>query len=213
MRSQDIIEAVVGDDPEITDYIVDIAKWALATHPDDEEAAMNLANQELADYRVKFVTKDPIVQRGGRVESDGTIRIPVDDGFAATVNSSTFPDVIRHEYVHQEQVRHSGEGASKMAAQSYRKALNPDGSINRENYYLIPYEIMAYAKSTADELKKAGLSKDQALSLVRTKVKLDRLPQSAKAYVYPYYTRRKKHPQAWHKFLRYILDYVRNWEQ
>lgn len=213
MRSQDIIEAVVGDDPEITNYIVDIARWAVATHPDDDDAAMDLANQELADYRVTFVKKDPIVQKGGRVEADGTIRIPVDAGFTATVNSSTFPDVIRHEYVHQEQVRHSGEGASKLAAHSYSQALNPDGSVNMDRYYLIPYEVMAYAKSTADELKKAGLTKDLALGLVRKKMKIDKLPPNVHHYVYPYYARRKKHPQAWHKFLRYMVDYIRNWKE
>jgi hypothetical protein len=212
MRALDIVEAVVGDDPETTHYIVDIARWAAETHPQDEQAAIDLANQELADFRVKFVKKDPVLQGGGRVESDGTIRLPVDQGFHQIVMSAQFPDIVRHEYVHQEQVRHAGPGADKMAADSYRQALNPDGTINMEKYYLIPYEVMAYAKSTADELQKEGLTQDAALALLRVKTDLRKWPYPVQRWVYPYYARRKKHPQVWHKFLRYIVDYVRNWK-
>jgi len=209
----DIIEAIVGDDPEITSYIVDIARWAASMEPEDESAAIALANKELEDFRVVFVKKDPVVSAGGRVEADGTIRIPVDSGFYLIVRDKSFPDIIRHEYVHQEQVRHSGEAADKMAADSYRQALNPDGSVNMEQYYLIPYEIMAYAKSTSDELQKEGYSKDEALKLLRTKIKFDKLPYGTQRFIYPYYARRKKHPEVWHKFLRYMVDYVRNWKQ
>jgi hypothetical protein len=212
MRALDIVEAVVGDDPEITSYVVDVARWAAQAQPNDEQAAIGLANRELADFRVKFVMKDPVVQGGGRVEADGTIRLPVDQGFYQIVQSAQFPDIVRHEYVHQEQVRHAGPEAEKMAADSYRQALNPDGSVNMKQYYLIPYEVMAYAKSAADDLKKEGLTKDAALQLVRKKVKIDELPLLVQRWVYPYYTRRKKHPQVWHKFLRYIVDYVRNWD-
>jgi len=211
VRSQDIIEAIVGDQPEITDYIVDISRWAAQTEPDDENAAIALANKALEEYRVTYVTGDPIVSHGGRVEADGTIKIAVDNGFYDLVNSKQFPSVIQHEFVHQEQVRHAGEGASKMAANSYNRCLNPDGSINMKEYYLIPYEIMAYAKSVADSFKTAGMSKDEVLKMLRTKVHLWKLPSDVQKFIYPYYSRRKKHPDVWHKFLRYTIDYVRNW--
>jgi hypothetical protein len=210
----DIIEAVVGDKPEVTGYIVDISKWAMQTEPDDEDAAIALANKELENFRVRYVKGDPIIASGGgRVESDGTIKIAVDNGFYTLVSNPRFPDVIRHEFVHQEQVRQAGEGADKLAAQSYRNALNPDGSINMDRYYLIPYEIMAYAKSVADDLKKMGLSKDEAFRMLRTKMEFDKLPKEVKQFLYPYYARRKKHKGVWHKFLRYMVEYIKNWPE
>lgn len=197
-----VSEAVVGPSEVDMTEVERIIKTAQQASHGDAKLFTEIANEELAPYRIKFAMhRDMDMAPGcpGMANDEGIfLRPPTDYQVRDTRFFQGIRGLLYHELVHSHQMSRMDDPAH-VASQALAYVA-PNGRLDQERYLKQKQEIMAYAASLVDSWKRQGLDQAQMMH---------RLRSGNWGFGAKYWHARKTHPDVFKRFIRYASEYIK----